>query len=289
MGKKIRILCLLLAMILLFCGCKEAVATPTQTAPTTQPTEPATEPTEPAPINSEETLRAALEGGGRVIIEGDILLTKGVGGKGYVLDGSGYTITGPELQQEEVETEDGKKMQNIADTETAVLFSSGTIENMTIRGAYRCLGDGNGYSMNGDVRIKNVDAEGTLYALQTRKGNSQGALYVENCTLRGWVNISTVKTSQFKNCTFGYTSEGKNGYFRCFKDSTLIGCQFEPYVDENGKKTPYNISFYKTTSGVTLVLEDCYVGDTLITEQNIKSLLKLTPRTNKIVVRNTIQ
>jgi len=289
MGKKMRTLCLLLAMLLLLSGCKETAATPTATAPTTQPTEPATEPTEPAPIDNEEALRAALEAGGRVLIEGDILLTKGVGGKGYMLDGGGYTITGPELQQEEVETEDGKEMQNIADTETAVLFSNGTIENLTIRGAYRCLGDGNGYSINGDVRIKNVDAEGTLYALQTRKGNGNGSLYVENCTLRGWVNINKVKTAQFKDCTFGHTSEGKNGYFRCFQDSTLIGCQFEPYVDENGKKTPYNISFYSSTSGVTLVLEDCYVGDTLITEQNIKSLLKLTPRSNKIVVRNTIQ
>lgn len=287
MRKKIRLLALLLAVLLL-CGCQKPATTAT-TSPATQPVEPVTQATEPAPIDNEVSLRAALEAGGRVIIEGDILLTSKVGVKGSILDGGGHTITGPELQQEEVETENGKEMKNIADTETAVLFSKGTIENMTIRGAYRCLGDGNGYSVNGDVRIRNVDAEGTLYALQTRSGNKEGSLYVENCTLRGWVNINKVKTSQFKNCTFGYTSEGKNGYFRCFMDSTLIGCQFEPYVDENGKKTPYNISFYKTTSGVTLVLEDCYVGDTLITQENIKTLLKLTPRNNNIIVRNTVQ
>lgn len=280
--KSMKLLCILLAVALL-CGCNSTA----ETAPDTQSTQPATEPTAPAPINTEEALRTALEANSRVTLEGDIQLTRGVGVAGKILNGGGYTITGPELQQEEVETESGKEKKNVADTETAVLFSKGTIENMTIRGAYRCLGDGNGYSMGEDVRINNVDAEGTLYALQTRSGNGNGSLYVENCTLRGWVNIQKVKTSQFTNCTFGYTSEGKNGYFRCFMDSTLIGCRFEPFVDENGKSTPYNISFYKTTSGVTLVLEDCYVGDTLITQENVTKLLKVTAKNNKVVVRNS--
>ena len=278
--KKWKMICLLLAVTCLWGCAKTAQTEPPQTEPV--------KPAGPVAVTTEDELRTALEGNSRVYMANDILLTGGVAVTGGILDGGGYTITGPELQQEEVETEDGKEMKNIPNTETAVQFSKGVIENMTIRGAYRCLGNGKGHSVSGDVRIKNVDAEGTLYALQTSSGSGSGSLYVENCTLRGWVNINKVRTSQFKDCTFGFTSEGKNGYFRCFIDSTMIGCHFEPFVDENGKKTPYNISFYKSTSGVTLVLEDCYVGDTLITQENVGKLLKLTLRGNQVVVRNTV-
>ena len=292
MKTTLRLIALLLAMICLLCGCgaKEIAETtaPKQTQATAPTTEPTTEPEpEPEPINTEAALRNALETGGRIIMEGDITLSQSLVVSGKILDGGGYTIYGPELQQEEVETEDGKELQNIKDTETAVLFTSGTVENMTIRGAYRCLGDGNGHSMTGDVRIRNVDAEGTLYALHTRSGNRNGNLYVENCTLRGWININKVNKAQFENCTFGWTSEGKNGYFRCFIDTTLIGCNFENLVKENGSTTRYNISFYSSTSGVTLILEDCYVGDTLITQENVTQLLKVTLRDNTILVRNT--
>ena len=38
-----------------------------------------------------------------------------------------------------------------------------------------------------------------------------------------------------------------------------------------------------------LTLEDCYVGDTLITQDNVGKLLKLSLTGNKVVVRNTVQ
>jgi hypothetical protein len=212
-----------------------------------------------------------------------------VGVKGKILDGNGYTITGPELQQVEVEDEDGKKKtENVTETENAVMVCGGTVENLNIQGAYRCLGDCKAYPMTDDVRIKNVNAEGTLYALSIGRGNKTGSLYVEDSSFRGWVNINKIKTAQFKNCNFGYDSNGKNGYFRCFIDTTLINCNFENFVGENGKVSRYNISFYKSTKGVTITMEDCYVGDTLITQENVASLLKLTLRdSNRIMVRNS--
>ena len=281
MKKIVRMSALLLTLVLLLPGCGAAVE---ETAPT------ATQPTAPllAEVTTQEELVEGLANSPRVTLTADMELTEMVGMKdNRILDGGGHTITGPELQQVEVETEEGKEMQNVVETENALMICSGTVENLNIKGAYRCLGDCKAYPMTGDVRIKNVNAEGTLYALSIGRGNKEGSLYVENCTLRGWVNINKIKNAQFTNCTFGFDSNGKNGYFRCFIDTTMIGCNFEPWVKENGSTTRYNISFYKSTSGVTLTLEDCYVGDTLITQENVGKLLKLTLTGNKVVVRNT--
>lgn len=283
MKKLLRLVPMLLAVALLW-GCAADTADPTQ------PTE--TQPTAPllAEVSTQEELVKALAESPRITLTADMQLTNMVGVKDRILDGGGHTITGPELQQVEVENAEGKKeMQNVVETENAVMICSGTVENLNIQGAYRCLGDCKAYPMNDDVRIKNVNAEGTLYALSIGRGNKNGSLYVENCTLRGWVNINKIKTAQFKDCTFGFDSNGKNGYFRCFIDTTLIGCNFEPWVNEAGKTTRYNISFYKSTSGVILTLEDCYVGDTLITQDNVGKLLKLSLTGNKVVVRNTVQ
>ena len=283
MRNSIKIIAMLLAVLLL-CGCNGNAAEPTQTE-ATQPTAPLL-----AEVATQEELVKALAESPRITLVADVQLTNMVGMKDRILDGGGHTITGPELQQEEVENAEGKKeMKNVVETENAVMICSGTVENLNIQGAYRCMGDCQAYPMNGDVRIKNVNAEGTLYALSIGRGNKNGSLYVENCTLRGWVNINKIKNAQFKNCTFGFDSNGKNGYFRCFIDTTLIGCNFEPWVKENGSTTRYNISFYKSTSGVILTLEDCYVGDTLITQDNVGKLLKLSLTGNKVVVRNTVQ
>ena len=279
MKKFIQILCVTLTLVS-FWGCGAPVAT--------EPV--ATQPTAPlqAAVATQEELLASLEVSPRAVLTADITLTQTIGVKERILDGGGFTLTGPELQQEEVVDENGKaEMQNVPGTENAVMICSGTVENLKVKGAYRCLGDCKEYPMNGDVHIKNVDAEGTLYALSIGRGNGEGFLRVEECTLRGWVNINKIKGAQFQNCTFGYDSNGKNGYFRTYKDATLIGCNFENWVDENGKVTRYNIHFNKSTKGVTLTLEDCYAGDTLITQDNLKTLLKVTNTTNTIIVRNT--
>ena len=224
MNKITRISALLLTLALLLPGCG---ATNEETAPaTTQPTVPLL-----AEVATQEELVAGLAASPRVTLTADLQLTEMVGMKdNRIFNGGGHTITGPELQQVEVETEEGKEMQNVVETENALMICSGTVENVNIKGAYRCLGDCKAYPMTGDVRIKNVNAEGTLYALSIGRGDKSGSLYVDDCTFRGWVNINKIKTAQFRNCTFGFDENGKNGYFRCFIDTTMIGCKFEPWV-----------------------------------------------------------
>lgn len=281
MKKLTKLVALLLAAVTLLGGCSGNAAP-------TEPTE--TQPTVPliAEVDTQEALIAALAESPRVTLTGDIQLTQMVGMKGRILDGGGHTITCQEVQQVEVEDENGKKtMENVPETEDGLMIGSGTVENLNIVGAYRCLGDSKDCPMVGDVRIKNVYAEGTKLAMAFGRGGKSGALYVENSTLRGWVLINGIQDARFENCTFGYDSNGKNGYFRPYRDVTFVNCNFESYVDENGKVSKYNISFYSTTDGLIIVLEDCYVGDTLITQDNLKDLVKVNTSKNTVVVRNS--
>ena len=281
MKKMTKFVALLLMVVCLFSGCGTDAAPAATTEP--QPTAPLI-----AEVATQEELIAALAEAPRVTLTSDIQLTQTVGMKGRLLDGGGKTIICQELKEIEVEDENGKKtMQRVPETEDGLMICSGTVENLTIKGAYRCLGDSKDFPMIGDVRIKNVTADGQTLAMAFGRGGKNGALYVENCILRGWVLINGIQDARFENCTFGFNSEGKNGYFRPYRDVTLTNCKFENLVDENGKVTKYNISFYKTTDGLMIVLEDCYVGDTLITQENLKTLLKVNDSKNKVVVRNS--
>ena len=278
MKRSIKALSLLMALILLLSGCnagtKTEASTVTTQAPTTAPaTEPPTEPEpEPEPINTEETLRAALEAGGRVVLEGDIQLTELLPVKGNLFDGGGYTITGREYVEDDDTTHNG------------VMVTSGTVENLRIVGAYKCIGDCTGYGASNDVRIKNVYLDPYTVALNFGRGDGSGSLYVENSTLLGWVLHSKMKEVIFKDCTFGRNTRNSGGDYRAYCNATLIGCNFESYFDESGKETKYTINFNSSTKGVILTLEDCYVNGTLITESNISTLLKL-----KNVKNNTIR
>ena len=263
---KKRLFCAVLAVLLLT-GCAGTKNTPPETQAA---------PAEPEPITTEEALATAVERGGRVELAGDIQLTQSLLVKNVILDGGDHTITGQEYVKED------------AATENALTITGGTVQNLKIQGAYRCLGASKEHPATGDVRIKNVTADGETLALGINRGNDRGTLHVEDSTLLGWTLVGKLAVVQFTNCTLGWNSKGTGGHFRPYVDTTMIGCRFESKVDENGKETQYNITFYKTTKGVTLYLENCYVGDTLITQDNVGKLLKLTNvKNNAIVVRNS--
>ena len=265
MKKFIQMIALLLVFASLLCGCASAQET--------QPTESATE---PDPIDTEEELRAALEAGGRVTLEGDIQLTELLAVRGNIFDGGGYTITGMEYVEEDKTTHDG------------VMVTGGTVENLRIVGAYKCIGDCTGYGANNDVRIKNVYADGHTVAMNFGRGSGSSSLHVDDCTLLGWVLHSKMKEVVFTNCTFGRNSRNTGGDYRAYCDATLIGCNFESYFDENGKETKYTINFNSSTKGVILTFEDCYVNGTLITKDNMSKLLKLkNVKNNTIRIQNT--
>ena len=274
MKKSIQILALVLSLSLLLCGCGGAEAAQT-TAPTTQPTEPVTEPTEPAPIDNEEALIAALDANGRVTIEGDMTMTKGVPVKGNLLDGGGHTLTPPVYNEED------------PNTSAALFITKGTIENVTIKGGHRGIGTTSEYRATGEIRIKNVDLDGENCGLYIGSGDNQGAMYVENSSLGSQTVFNKVTHAQFTNCTFHWNASGTKGNMTAYSNVTIVGCRFENLVLEDGTVKLYTIAFPNSVDGLTMTLEDCYVGDTLITPENINRLLKVQPRKCTIQVRNT--
>lgn len=272
MKKSMRITALLLAMTLLLCGCQATAPAESAAAPTTLPTEPATE---PAPVDNEAALIAALEEHGRVTIEGDMTMTKAVPVMGNLLDGGGHTLTPPVYNEED------------PNTSAALFITKGTIENVTVKGGHRGIGTTSEYRAIGEIRIKNVDLDGENCGLYIGHGDNQGALYVDSSNLGSQTVFNRVTQAQFTNCTFHWNASGTKGNLTAYTNVTIVGCRFENLVLDDGTVKLYTIAFPSNVDGLTMTLEDCYVGDTLITEQNIKQLLKVQPRKNTIQVHNT--
>ena len=265
-----KLFAVLLALSMLLCGCA------TTKEPVKEEEKQATQPTQPAGAVTEEELTAALENGSRVALGADLTLTKEVLVKGQILEGGGFTLTGPEPQED------------VAETENGITVAGGTVENVKVVSTYRAIGDRKGMGANSDVRLKNVTVDGIKsYALNFGYGNGQASLFAEDSTLLGWSSYTKFQQALFTNCTFGWNSTGSQGNLRPYINTTLVGCKFEGKTEADGTVTPFNISFKSGTDGIMLTLEDCYVGDTLITQDNLNDLLKINLAGNTIVVRNS--
>lgn len=271
-----KIISILLAAMLLMslAACTEPAPTPTEPA-TTPPTEPETTvPTEPA-IDTPEALQTALEQGGAVKLEADLDVTESVVVYGGEFDGGGHTITGPQYEEGNVRTEN---------TLTVV---SGIVRDVTLTGKYRCIGDTSANRRVGEVRLYNVTVDGETYALNFGYGKNEEKLIAEGCHLYGWSSYTGFSEALFTDCTFGWDSTGSQGNLRPYINTTLIGCRFEGKTDADGNTVPFNIHFKANSDGIVLTLENCYVGDTLITEENLHQLLSVSQEGNRILVYNS--
>ena len=263
MKKYLRICALLLALALLSgCGGQAPEAAQTEPSETTPP---------PEPITTETALQAALDSQGRVVIESDITLTKGIVVKDNLLDGGGYTVIAPVYDENDPATFCG------------ILVEYGTVENVTVKGGYRGIGNNADHRTSGDVRLNKVVADSENCALYIGYANGTGALIVKDSSFGGQTVFNKITGAQFENCTFTWNESGSKGNMTAYADTTLIGCRFEGKADG----TKYTLQFSGSVDSCRMVLEDCYVGDTLITQDNISRLLKVNARNNIIEVRNT--
>ncbi len=255
---------MLLALALLFCACGTAEETPTEP-----------EPTKPAAATTAEELNEMLKTG-RAVLGADLTLNQEILVSGATLDGGNKTVTGPAPQEGVVETENG------------LTVAGGTVENIIVKGNYRTVGDRKGAGANTDVRLKNVVVEGgESYAINFGYGNGEASLYAEDCVLNGWSSYTKFQQAIFTNCTFGFNESGSQGALRPYIDTTLVGCKFEGKTAADGSVIPFGINFKNGSDGIHLILEDCYVGETLITQENIRTLLQVNQEGNIIEVRNT--
>ena len=140
----------------------------------------------------------------------------------------------------------------------AINAVSGTIKNLTVSGAFRGIFMG---GANGDVYIENVVLDGVTYTFNSDAGNKEYGVYISNSTLNGWTSFSDAhKEVLFTNCNFG---KG-NGYAFCrpYNDSVFTGCTFIE-----------GFAFDASANKDGIVFVNCYVGNTLVTQENIAELL----------------
>ena len=264
---------ILIAAILFGCtAAPEAEVTdpaPIQTEPETQaPTE--------ALIDNQQALEIALQSSGLVALDASIELTTHVVlSNDVILDGCDFTLTAPTYTEGQ------------PNTENAVTMRSGRLKNITIQGGYRCLGDNGGGSQTGTVRLENVTVDGPTYALNFGHGNFTGKLIADDSKFYGWSSYTGFAEVAFTGCTFGWDSTGSNGNLRPYVDTVLIGCHFEGKTAEDGTLEPFGIVLKENITGITISMEDCYVGDTLITEENVEELLNIKLFDNTLYISNS--
>lgn len=263
MKKTVKIVSLLLCLTLLLCACGQ-----NSVEDTTAPAETA--------VTTEAALKTALEQGGRVELGADLALSNEVVIRGQMLDGGGYTLTGPVYNETDATTQNG------------IAMVSGTVENVIIKGAFRCIGDTKANGVAGDIRINNITVDSEAYALNFGYGSGMTNLYVTGSRLQGWSSYTKFMEAKFTDCTFAWNESGTQGGFRPYINTTLSNCHFEGKTDESGAVVPFAIDFKSGSSNILLILEDCYVGDTLITAENLYDLLSINLEGNTIDIRNTV-
>ncbi|MBQ8802657.1 MAG: hypothetical protein IJZ53_03340 [Tyzzerella sp.] len=220
-------------------------------------------------VDGAEDIAAALTSGVDVVMTSDV----DAGGqvfvnKGSVLDGNGKTLT--------VSSGD-------AAYESGLTVTEGTVKNITVAGAYRGLGvGGSGASeMTGDVTYENVIVTGATYGVNIGIGNGH-KLTMISCTIPDWNSYSGLGSAQFTDCTF--TSEGT--WYAAQRISanatfTYTNCKFEQNTYNNAEG---NDNYYLDSYGNgTIVFENCYMGDTLVTSENLTTLFQIDPDNNTTV------
>ena len=197
----------------------------------------------------------SLSNGKDVVLAGDLSFkagtTNGYGVTGVTVTAGTFDGNGNELNIKGAYTT----------WDSAVYVSAGTIKNLTVSGAMRGIFMG---GATGDVVIDNVVFKDVIYTFNSDAGSKDYAVTVKNSTLNGWTSFSNAhKYVSFENCYFG---EG-SGYAFCrpYNDCEFVNCVFEVGYE------------FDSTMGCQIVFENCYVGDTLITAENVSELLGYHP------------
>lgn len=199
------------------------------------------------------------------IVEGTVSVNDGT------FYGAGHTLSVPE------------KKADITDNGMIRPSGEASIFNLTIDGKGLQTAAGKNLrafyiTKPGNYTIDNVKTTGTGYALNAQPTSGEITLIVSNSTFEGWTSYNSRVTATFKNVnftcgTYSYVegNEFTNGYFRPYGSTTLTNCTFEGKTAEKG----YTIDLGSLGSGKKVIFDNCYVGETKITKENIGTLVKV--------------
>ena len=174
------------------------------------------------------------------------------------LDSSGYGATGIAQHNGGVIDGNGKTLSVEGANRTwdsAISTKGGTIKNLTIDSGFRGIFIGGATS---DIIVENVTIDGPVYTISCDDGGGK-KLIVTNSTLNGWTSYAgTLSEASFTNCNFG---EGSGyAYMRPYAKTTLTDCEF-------------SVGFELDSRKAAITLKNCKVGGTLVTEENVITLL----------------
>jgi hypothetical protein len=166
---------------------------------------------------------------------------------GMTLDGNGYSFTA--TGTEETSYTWG----------CAIYTSGGTIKNLTISKGFREIFS---WQLKSTLYIDNCVLNGPSYTFNIDGGGNQD-IYVNKTALNGWTSYTnTLKSVTFTDCSFG---KSVYAYFRPQCSTTLTNCTFSAGFEVDSRFTNSN--------GVDFIMKNCYCNGTLITADNITTLL----------------
>ena len=203
---------------------------------------------------SVDNVKDALDQGLDVSLSGNV--------EGAATDSNGYGTTGVYVNGS---TFDGNNYTiNVSKAngtwDSAVATNGGTIKNLKVEGAFRGIFTG---GLKSDLYLDNVYLDKVCYTFNADGTKDDTySLIVTNSTFNGWTSYSNIfKAVTFTNCNFGAGTGGyKYAFIRPYNDTTFTNCVFEP-----------NYTFDSSCATSTFV--NCYVGATLVTQENITTLL----------------
>ena len=201
-----------------------------------------------------------------------------------------------------IDTTDAAIKYNCAITTSGVEGEEITISDVTLVGAgyaiidgkevsSRAIGSGSSgnYKQNADLILNGVSVEGYVYSINT-SGTGTQTLVAEDCYFEEWMSYSKLASAEFTNCEFA-SNNLYLAYIRVYDvATTFTGCTFEAdaNVDNNGgewgaDKTQFCLD---GNAGTVITLVDCYVGETLVTAENVNELFHIYNVTVEVV--NTV-
>lgn len=222
-------------------------------------------------VESAADLNTALADGNNAILTDDVTTDANIVLAGGTLNGDGNTV-------------DGTSNKTTGRTDCVITTTGGTVQNVVISGGFRGVGSGSSgsYSLKDDLYLSNVTVTGTTYGINISGGNGH-KLVVESSTICDWNSYAGLSEANFTDCKF--TSE--DNYYCTQRISagatfTYTNCKFEQNTYEDAK---YYLESYDGTG--TIVFENCYMGETLITSENVWELFDASEEMAvKVVVNN---
>ena len=128
--------------------------------------------------------------------------------------------------------------------------------------------------LKADVNLYNVKVSGFGYALNTGSITEKYTLYVENCSLEGWVSYSSLKAAKFINTAFTFGTyfttvdptkiNINNGNLKPYVTTTLKNCSFEK---------GYGLDLTALADGETVTLTNCTVDGVVLTKDNVNTYM----------------